>query len=218
MIAMPTQPYLIDGVRVPGVTTILSRFKESGGLVHWAWKLGMQGIDYREVRDTAADAGTIAHDMMECWVRGRTFDPAKHDANLVAVARPAFSAFLTWAEQSKFTIAESEVPLVSKQYRFGGTRDAILIDGKRAIGDWKTSNNVYPEYLCQLGAYAILDEENGGKIEGGFHLLRFSKQEKPDDPVQFTHYYWSQLDKAKKAFLLMRELYDVMADLKRFAK
>lgn len=178
----------------------------------------MEGKDYRQVRDTAADAGTIAHDMMECWVRGRAFEPSKYEAALVAMAQPAFNAFLSWAQQSKFCIAESEVPLISKAHRFGGTRDAILIDGKRSLGDWKTSNSIYPEYLCQLGAYQILDEENGGKIEGGFHLLRFSKQEKPDDPVQFTHYYWSQLDKAKRAFLLMRELYDLMADLKRFAK
>jgi hypothetical protein len=45
-----------------------------------------------------------------------------------------------------------------------------------------------------------------------------AKQEKPDDPVHFAHHYWDQLDKAKKAFLLMRELYDHMADLKRMAK
>lgn len=178
----------------------------------------MAGIDYRDVRDKAADAGTIAHDMMDCFVRGKPFDASAYKPELIEVAKPAYRAFMSWAEQSKFTIAESEVPLISTRYRFGGTRDAILIDGKRALGDWKTSNSIYPEYLCQLGAYQILDEEAGNKIEGGFHLLRFSKQEKPDDPVQFTHYYWSQLDKAKEVFLLMRQLYDLMGDLKRFAK
>ena len=108
--------------------------------------------------------------------------------------------------------------LVSRKHRFGGTRDAILINGKRSLGDWKTSNAIYAEYLCQLGAYGILDEEAGKSIDGGYHLLKFSKQEKPDDPVHFSHHYWSQLDKAKKAFLLFRELYDLMAELKKLAK
>ena len=62
---MPTQIYKTkDGKRVPSVTTITGRFKESGGLIWWAWDLGIQGIDYRKVRDSAADAGTLAHAMI----------------------------------------------------------------------------------------------------------------------------------------------------------
>ena len=68
---MPTQPYLLkSGERVPGTTTIIGRFKESGALIHWAWKLGMEGRNYREVRDSAADAGTLAHAMIEDQGKG----------------------------------------------------------------------------------------------------------------------------------------------------
>jgi len=248
--ATPKEGYYVDGKRVPGFSTIASRFKESGGLIHWSWKIAFDGLtlarsiiddllmgtdpsvrkarafldqplsewDYRAKRDTAADAGTCAHDMMECHIKGRAFDPSHYSPDIIEKAEPAFFAFLQWAQQSKFEIAETEVQLTSKQYLFGGTRDAILIDGKRSLGDWKTSNAIYPEYLLQLAAYGILDEEAGNTIEGGYHLLRFSKQEQPDDPVHFSHHYWSQLDKAKKAFLLMRELYDLMAELKKIAK
>ncbi len=214
----PKAGYFIDGQKVPSVTTILSSFKESGGLIHWAWKLGMEGKDYREVRDTAADAGTCAHDMMDCWIHGRIFEAVKYQPAILTLADPAFHAFIEWAQGAKFQVTETEVPLISKRYRFGGTRDAILVNGKRSVGDWKTSNSIYPEYLCQLAAYAILDEEAGNTIDGGFHLLRFSKQEKPEDPIHFSHHYWSQLDTAKAAFLLMRDLYDKMTDLKRMAK
>jgi hypothetical protein len=211
---MPTPKlgYFIDGVRIPSVTTILSRFKDSGGLIHWAWKLGIEGRDYRKVRDQAADAGTIAHEMVDSFIHNRDFDPSKYDSVLIEIAKPAYSAFLEWAEGCKFTMQETEKQLVSVEYRFGGTRDAILINGKRALGDWKTSNRIYPEYLMQLGAYAILDRENGGSIDGGYHLLKFSKQEKPDDPIRFAHFYWSQLDLAEEAFLKARSLYD---DVKR---
>lgn len=244
----PREGYYVDGKRVPGTTTILARFKESGGLIHWSWGIPFAGLtmarslledslknrrlaeaydflakplsewDYRTKRDKAADAGTIAHEMMDCHIRNIPFNSGPYSCEMIEKALPAFDAFLHWAQQSKFEIAETEVQLTSRKYLFGGTRDAILIDGKRSLGDWKTSNAIYPEYLCQLAAYGILDEEAGNTIEGGFHLLRFSKQEQPDDPVQFSHHYWSQLDKAKKAFLLMRELYDLMGELKKMAK
>lgn len=65
--AHPT--YLIDGKRVPSVTTVISRFKESGALMYWCWDQGRQGLDYRQTRDAAADAGTIAHAMVEAFIR-----------------------------------------------------------------------------------------------------------------------------------------------------
>jgi hypothetical protein len=64
--------YEIGGKRVPSVTTIISRFKDSGGLIHWAWQQGMDGLDYRETRDKAALAGHLAHYLMELDARGKT--------------------------------------------------------------------------------------------------------------------------------------------------
>lgn len=239
---MPTQVYrTADGKRVPSVTTICSRFKDSGGLIHWAWKLAYEPLmearalmqngrnftaflaadpanyDYRQVREKAADAGTIAHAMVECFIRGRVFDPGAYNPALVELACPAYEAFLAWALQSKLQIIDTERPLVSEKHRFGGTRDAILVDGRRSVGDWKSSNDIYPEYLVQLAAYGILDEEDGNTIDGGYHLLRFSKQSEPTDPVHFTHHYWSQLDPAREAFLAMRGLYDTMKRLEKLA-
>ena len=82
---MPTQIYrLKDGTRVPSVTTIISRFKESGGLVHWAWNLGMQNIDYRQIRDSAADAGSLAHAMLEETSQGDKKIGVDNEGNVYA--------------------------------------------------------------------------------------------------------------------------------------
>lgn len=246
----PTRGYrLKDGTRVPGTTTITGRFKESGGLIHWANKLALEPLmkarhmasegsvpelvsflttadpdawDNKEAAGKAADAGTCAHDLFDCHIRKDTerFEKLQKETppHILELASPAYSAALEWAMQSRFEIVETEVQLVSEKYRFGGTRDACLVSGKRAIGDWKTSRDIYPEMLCQLAAYAILDEEAGNTIDGGFHLLKFSKQEKPEDPVRFQHHFWSHLDQAREAFLLMRRLYDLMVDLGKIAK
>lgn len=210
---MPTPKggYFIDGVKVPSVTTILSRYKESGGLIYWAWQQGRDGKDFRETSKAAADAGSCAHDMVEAWKKKVPFDSSKYPEHIVAKAITAYEGFLEWAGQTKLTIIETELGLVSRKYRYGGTLDAMFVQGKLALGDWKTSGGVYPDYLVQLAAYGQLwNENNPGKpIDGGFHLCRFSKQEDPEDPIMFSHLYWSNADLALRYFLLLREAYDL---------
>src|ERR1051326_3779732 len=56
---MPTQPYRTkNGKRVPGVTTILSRFKDSGGLIWWANRLALEPLlQARHLLDLATTNG-----------------------------------------------------------------------------------------------------------------------------------------------------------------
>lgn len=223
---MPTQKkgyYLADGTRVPSVTTITGRAKESGGLIHWAWKLGTEGKDYREERNKAADSGTLAHAMVEAWVKGG--DPeaaidAHAEANegtpeeVFVKARQAFENFLEWATGSNLKVSHTEMPLVSERYKFGGTFDAIFVNGKRAMGDWKTSNSLYPEMLMQVRAYGELWNEHhpDDPINGGYHILRFDKNH-----GDFHHHHWSELDDAWEAFLHIREFYELDKALKKRA-
>ena len=204
-----------DGQRVPSVTTILSRFKESGGLIHWAWSLGKEGKDYREVRDQAADAGTLAHNMVEQFIHHEPVECPTEPASVVAKAKKSFEAFQEWARQTNLVVDKTEMPLVSEKYKFGGTFDAILVNGKRAMGDWKTSNAIYSEYLAQIAAYAILWEENfpDQPIDGGFHLLRFDKEY-----GDFHAHWWGELDAGKRYFLAIRAAFAEDKELKARAK
>lgn len=210
---MPTRPYkLADGTPVSGVTTIISGVKLGSieGLLAWANREGLAGRNHRDTRDAAADAGTCAHDMVECDIKGKEFDKAEYKPETILKAAGAFKAYKDWARQTKLKALHTEVPLVSERYKFGGTMDAILVDGKLSLGDWKTSNGVYPDMLLQLAGYALLWDENkvDEPIDGGFHLLRFSKPEHEDDPVHFVHHYWDQLNLAKEMFPLMVTLFE----------
>jgi hypothetical protein len=212
----PKGGYYLKGKRIPSVTTILGRFKESGGLIHWAWQLGREGKDYREERDSSANAGKLAHSAVEAWIRGQPFSfEAKAGHDVVVRAQTSFGAFLKWANQTHLRATHTEVPLISKEYLYGGTFDAILIDDRRAMGDWKTSNGVYPEYLMQLAAYKALWEENfpNDPITGGYHLLRFDKTY-----GDFAHHWWGELDTAWEAFKHLRALYDLDKELKARTK
>lgn len=205
--------FLSNGDRVPSVTTVISRFKDSGGLIHWAWKLGMEGKDYRKVRDEAANAGTMAHEAVEHWIHGQPVS-FEGEPDVCKRAETAFNAFLEWADQTQLNVTHTEIPMVSERYKFGGTPDALVIRGKRGMGDWKTSARVYPEYLVQLAAYGQLWDENhpDDPILGGFHLLRFDKEY-----GDFHHHYWAELDAAWHAFLHLRELYEINKELTKRA-
>lgn len=207
---------LKDGTKVPGVTTIIGRFKESGALIAWAYNRGKEGLELYESRDKAAELGTIAHDMVESFVKGR--DPMVHVAGLspvdTAQVLSAYEAFREWFDNSKLEIIEQEMQLVSEVYKFGGTPDAVAKDskGRLCLLDWKTSNGVYQDYLYQLGFYRILWNENrsGMPLDGGSHIARFAKEH-----GDFAHHYFPNIDEAERGAILMAELYGIDKGLKK---
>jgi len=217
--ARPVSGYrLKDGTRVPGVTTIIGRFKDSGGLLYWAFEQG-KAAERGEIsklydkRDEAAEAGTLCHTMVEAHIRGHELpDLEKYPEDIAIQALQGYENFLRWQDTTQMEIIEQEIELVSEQYQFGGCPDAIMVKGELSMGDWKTSNGIYPDYLIQLAAYKHLWEENypDRPITGGFHLCRFSKEH-----ADFHHHFWSELDDAWQQFLLFRQAYDIDKKLKK---
>ena len=135
----------------------------------------------------------------------------QYPKDVIERALSCYGAGRQWESQSRMRIFESELPLVSEKYRFGGTLDAMFIQDKLSLGDYKTGS-LYPDHLIQVvGGYALLWEENFPTlpIEGGYHLLKFGKE------GDFAHHWWLEIPEAKKAFLLMRELYDLMNILEK---
>ncbi len=215
--ARPAQGYKNKaGEKIPGTTTIIGRWKESGGLLQWAFKQGQSGAAHLyEERDAAALAGNIAHDMIECDILKRDRPTFVCDAALLTKAENAFAQFKEWQEQTRIEIVATERVFVSERYQFGGTIDAIGRDmkGRIVLLDWKTSNAVYQDYLVQLAAYALLLEECEPELTPqAFHLLRVAKES-----ADFAHHFFGELEEAKKAFVLMRELYDIDKRLKKRA-
>jgi hypothetical protein len=215
---------LADGSKAIGVTTILNRWKDSGALMFWAFSQG-QAAERGEIkslydtRDQAASIGTAAHEMTEYFLLGK--NPVERRDELLpnnedrVKAQQAFDMFLEWWEQTSLKVYKQEIPLVSEQYRFGGTPDWILETPKGlAIGDIKTSKGIYVDYLIQVAAYKQLWEENypNEPITAGFHICRFSK-----DFADFDHKYCAELDDAREQFNLFLQAYQIDKILKKRA-
>lgn len=218
------------GDKLPSVTTILGRFKESGALMKWAYTTGRDhgrkealGQEAPEslydVSGKAADIGTAAHSMVEAHIKGE--NPERVSTLVVlsdedqAKARNSFGTYLDWASMSKLEVVEQEIYLVSEAHKFGGTPDAIgLIGGELCLLDWKTSNGVYADYLLQIAAYGALWNENfpDKPLTGGFHLCRFSK-----DYGDFSHHYYRELGNAWEMFKHLRAAYEFDKEMKKRA-
>jgi len=194
-----------DGTRIPSVTTITGRFKESGALLHWANRMGLEGKNLSEARDSAVDVGSLVHRMIEAEIHGEPLPDVPDEFR--ERAESAFLAWCEWMEATKLTVVATELALVSEMYRYGGTLDCVVRDrhDRLAIADWKSSGAVYAEYLTQIAAYGELwngahDEE----IAGGYYLVRISKEH---GDLETRH--WPELNDAFELFILLRQAYDL---------
>jgi hypothetical protein len=219
----PSEGYYVAGVRVPSVTDIIGKFKNPAPLVGWAFKRGYEsgqnaarGLPaprsaYAEA-EQAATAGQIAHDMLECYIQKRpyVYEGKRLAPGVMDRATNGFNNGVRWLAQTQYVIEDTETSLISAKHMFGGTRDAKArapSRGKRLI-DWKTSNAVYADYLVQVSAYDILEEEQTGEPFEGYDILRFSKEH-----ADFEHRSFEDLSEAKAAFLLMTQLYPLVTRL-----
>lgn len=214
---------LKDGTKVPSVTQICGRFKDSSALIMWAHKQGLAGKQrlYDDV-EKAANIGTTAHALVEAHVKGAT--PAERIAICESMltdeadrlkAYSAFGAYELWQANFKVKVIAQEIELVSEVHKFGGCPDFIgTIGNELALFDIKTSGSIYTDYLVQVAAYGLLWSENypDQPITGGFHILRFSKENS-----DFGHYHYPNLDEAARQFVLFRESWDLDKILKKRA-
>jgi hypothetical protein len=229
---MATQPYFLNGVRVPGVTTVL------GGNLGWskdalmAWS-NREGLAGRNIRDRgpkeiAADVGTAAHSMMEDFVQGA--DPYAGTLLLALTAEEqeqscsAFRAFLRWKKNNRLNIVATEAYLVDEEQETGGCIDALALDESETwpildLVDYKTGKGVYAEAVCQVAAYTVFMERLLSKAWGtvvtlgGAHILRVRAG-------VFVHRYWprSMLTMPYNAFTWARALHAVRWDIERMVK
>lgn len=178
--------YTIGGKLVPGVTTILKVLNKPA-LVGWAAKMvwseltgkfgtivGMVEEEYekfileakgasRRKSKEALSSGTIAHDWIEQYVKGKMIaekelvPPMPSDEKATA----SIGAFLKWEEQNKVEWLASELILGSIKEQFCGTVDAVaVVNGKLSVIDFKTSSGIWDEYHLQTAGYYILLDEN----------------------------------------------------------
>jgi hypothetical protein len=172
--------YELDGVKVPGVTTVLSKGYPKDALIKWAaettagyavdnWEaLGglppserlkeIEGGRFR-VQRAAALRGTTIHTYAERLAAGEEVEVPDEYAGHV-------DAYLAFVEEWQPAELLVERPVFSRKYQYAGTPDlfAVLRDGQTWLLDWKTGGKgVFLDHVLQLAAlrYAefVLDDD-----------------------------------------------------------
>lgn len=224
MSGRPKGGYKLDGVRVPGVTTVLRQWgSKTEALVWWGFRQGQENPDASspyDVMDAAADVGTAVHDAIEAALEIADDEAARevlitHEKlatdDQVQRAFRALDGFFQWRDMAHFEVVETEIVMVSPRFRCGGTVDVV---GRTPAGltmiDWKTTGGVYREHLVQLAAYeAMWNEAGRERLAGGINVLRV-------DPKTggFEHRWWDTLQGWLPIFEACRALHDLDKEFK----
>lgn len=207
------------GQRVSGTTTIIGQNLgwNKQQLMWWANQMGLEGKNHRDVAQKEADAGTIAHEMIELEIKELDVTlflrESLHPNVILGKAEVCYLNFLEWKEQVKFKAIHTEIYLVSEEHQYGATPDCIAeINGKLSLFDWKTSSGLYPDMLIQLAAYEKVWNENNPNniILGGDYLLRIGKED-----ASWHYHHWAALPEAWECFKHLNELHKLQKVLKK---
>jgi hypothetical protein len=197
--------YYLDGVKLPGVTTVLDALRKRG-LENWAgdvtaewavdhWdELGAVGPSARldmmkrarwEIRDAAALNGTQIHDLSHRMRLGEPVEvPEAQMGSVQAVAR--------FMDRFGVEPVASERPVWHEAHGWAGTFDLLAgMGGTLWLLDWKTGKGIYPEVALQLAAYAHAERmarEDGTEVDwtppercGAVHITADSAELYPVD-------------------------------------
>jgi len=157
--------YLVDNIKVPSVTTILSATKDKRFLDNWKRRVGEAEAD--RIMHQASTIGTEMHQVLEYALNGQGYYNASEEG-----AKPRMMAKTILKNIDISEVWGNEISLAYK-HEYAGTTDMIVLyDGKPTIVDFKQSNRpkkdeYVEDYKHQLGAYYLAHKEHYGPIEQG---------------------------------------------------
>lgn len=213
----PRHGYSLNGKQVPGVTTIVGRYKEGSALMKWAWSCGLRHIDYNLESSNAAKIGTAAHDAIERHIKGveQEKDPVAYyelPAGGMEKARRCFEAWKVWNDAVRPQYVSTETQLVNPEHAYGGTIDAIgKIGESLVLLDWKTSKAIHDETAMQIAAYKHLWYANGGEHIDHCRVIRFDKSSGSFEQLSLTDTsdYFEQFLDLLRAYKRGRRIFPV---------
>lgn len=197
------------GVKVPGVTTVLS-VMDKPALLFWSAEMGALDMRerianlvetstvitgdlirqmepnksaHRQVAKKAADIGTLAHFLAECYVRDMEpcFDGADISQDTMEAAQASFQKFQWWWDSKSFKLVASEHVIICEEFMVGGTMDILAenVEGLNQV-DLKTSKAIYDEMKIQVSAYERIHFITGGNLIKKNTICRIGKTESND--------------------------------------
>ena len=147
----------VDVKWYPSVTRIIKATSPTPpGLIAWYAKHGVEGAN--QLRDEAAERGTLMHILFERYMAGQTIEMTGL-SEFHSKALMSFDAFFRKDVDEVYAV---EMLLYSDRHEFAGTCDLVckLNNGKIAIVDFKSGNHIHEDYAVQLEMYRLAWNEH----------------------------------------------------------
>ena len=160
-----TRTYDVNGIKLPSVTTILSRTKDQRFLKEWKAKVGEKKAE--EIKNLSSKRGTLMHNYLEHYVLGKGYE------DLTDLGRATKKMAEKVIEVGLTPVSEyfgSEVTLYYPGLYAGATDLVCMHNDMETIVDFKQANRPKREewiddYKLQVAAYAMAhDHVHGSKI------------------------------------------------------
>lgn len=210
-----THKYLIDGKPATGITTVIGVLAKPA-LIAWSARmcaefmekaitsgeydltdkavlgdlLDMAKSAHTKKRDDAAQFGTDSHAEIELYINDCLTTHKILAHKTTGEEGVGLYNFVEWALANVREFLFSERQMFNKDMFLAGTADfgCIMKDGKKLIGDWKTSSGVYGiDYFLQCAGYKILAEAEGDAPYDGCVIVRQGKKSKEDFDVHYRY-------------------------------
>lgn len=186
------------GNEVPSVTTIL-KIIDKPELVGWAHYMGTKNISIESILNKSSHFGNCIHDYLECYFTGGAYVPLFSEWCLREDYKKATNNFKWFIKDKTHNCIMAEVSRSNQL--FGGTLDFYgELNGKKMLIDFKTSKQVYPTYLLQLGGYYELIKDEV-EVEGAGILIVNAKQ------CKFYEITLERLKRYGEMFMLLTNFY-----------
>lgn len=218
--------HTLDDKPLIGVTTALSVISKPA-LIQWAANqvceyvqenlrdltdlgqvLGDAKYAHRRKKEKAGDVGTEAHKWIENWVLARMGKGEYPTLPENKVVQNMVKNFTGWAVGENINFLESEKNVWSEKLWIGGILDLVFeMNGKKFIGDIKTSSGIYNEHFFQMAAYELCLEEMGVKDIDGYLVINLKKDGTMDLKMGENR------EINKRAFLSALELHKIIKNL-----
>jgi hypothetical protein len=200
--------YLIDGVLMPSVTTVIGTTEDKQWLNEWRDKVGAEFADAYTKK--AADIGTALHYYYECLLRGE--EPKKYETDEEKQAFIMFRASkLNWMKTFKRALLV-EHRSYSRRFQVAGTFDANveMMDSAIVLSDFKNTKrdkgwDDIEGYRLQLAFYDRMLEEHHSMFVPDYHLVfmvnrdgyakrfRFNRTDTTDDELHSVRKTFAQI-------------------------
>lgn len=235
-----THTYTYEGKKMTGVTSVIgilskpaligwasktcALYIESEGLMAFGDGQEFSPEKFKEICDAGRTAhtkkkeeagthGTDTHTLVEEYINGLLKDNnGVPMLGYMDAQHAGIKKFTDWAEENVDHFLFSERVMYNQELFIAGTADFAYIgtDGKRYMGDFKTSSGIYGiDYWLQVAGYRLLAEAEGDEPYDGSTVARLGK----DGSFEALNRYDYQTD--KEAFLACLTIYRAQGTFKK---